>query len=93
MSEPLKAIARILWKGILPPALAMVLMILGLLIGSMLAWIPIGLTISVLAVLFVHRIRQKEVQDELLMLKPFIVRPIDQLVEEYKRLLKRKRKL
>ena len=91
MSEPLKALWEIFWKGAVPPLIAMVLVIAGLLIGNPMAWIPIGVTLAMVVTLFVYRIRQIEVQDMERMLKPFKIEPTGQLVEEYKKLLRPKR--
>lgn len=89
MSEPLKAITTILIKGFLPPGVLMACTIYGLYVHSPLAWIPFVLTVSVSALILARRYR-KEVQDELLMLQPFKLRPIEEVVDEYQCLLKRK---
>jgi hypothetical protein len=73
---------NILWRGIVPPMLSMLLVVFGLIIGEPIAWIPIVITIAVLAALFVYRINHEAETDMRAMLKPVKIRPIAEVLEE-----------
>jgi hypothetical protein len=74
-------------KGLIPPMVSGALIIAGLLIGSVYAWIPIVITIAVFALVFIHRVNGEVKKDVEAMKKGFVIRPISVILEEYRKLL------
>lgn len=72
----------LLLRGLFPPVLSIALIIVGVQIGSVYAWVPIGSTVAVLSAIFFLRVRKLEIEEIRLMLHPAKIRPVEEVLDE-----------